>query len=410
MTSKRVNIILAAALLLSMGLNAQFRHSALLDTVKETGFYSISVTPELASYLKTDLSDLRIIDEKKQWVPYITEAPFHKKSHTPVLFYQKVMLKENKDSQTNLVIENDEKIELSDLILELKNAAAERVGSLSGSDDYKNWFVILDSLMIRKSEEYSDTSHRQQINFPASTYKYFKLTVYNNKRYPLNILNVLTSAPESFLDTIPSSFRNPQPKFAQKDSGHYSLVTIMFEKPFQINGVHLRVSAPWFFKREAKLFTHLDNSLPATWSGISHDTLTMSSDDFSEHYIRRLKTDTLYVLIENGDNPPLQISSVTTSLINRNIIAHLEKGKSYSLLVDDPGARAPVYDLEHFKDRIHTPKLVSISNITGLQPEVIQAQTQNGRRWIWPVIILVIVVLGALTWKLASDMKKADTQ
>ncbi len=60
------------ALLVSCCATAQqFQYTAMLDTVGKDGFYSIPVSPELSSYIKTDLSDIRIADEKNQWIPHI---------------------------------------------------------------------------------------------------------------------------------------------------------------------------------------------------------------------------------------------------------------------------------------------------------------------------------------------------
>lgn len=407
MIQKRNKIILLIfSSLISVCLNAQFKYSASLDSVGQSGFYSIAVTPELSSYLKPDLSDLRIIDEKKEWVPFIIERPFHKRSIASVVFDQKIILKENKDRETILVIENNEKLELSDFIFELKNAAAERMGSLSGSDDNKNWYVILDSLLLKKSDEYSDTSHRQRINFPASTYKYFMLKVYNNKKEALNILNAGSTGPVSLIDSIPPFFLNAEPSLLQTDSSKYSLVKIMLDRPYQINILRPVITKPWFYKRQAKIFTRLKSSLAETWFSQPLHILTITSDEFSGFQIPTIQSDTLYLIIENGDNPPLHISSIETGVINRNVIAFLEKGKSYTLLLDNHSATAPVYDLEHFKDRIPSHSSIKVKQISALPEEPVASQKQSFKKWVWPVIILVIVLLSFMTWKLTTDMKK----
>jgi hypothetical protein len=71
MIRKKANILLKAAIFLSLYSRGQFHSTALLDTVKATGFLSYTCNPELSSYLKTDLSDLRIVDEKKQNIPLL---------------------------------------------------------------------------------------------------------------------------------------------------------------------------------------------------------------------------------------------------------------------------------------------------------------------------------------------------
>lgn len=409
MTRERTNILLAVVLMLSLHSKAQFHYTALLDTVKATGFYHIVITPELSSYLKTDLSDLRIVDEKKQYIPFIADIPYGKKAIHSVLFDQKIIKNEIIDSKTVLIIENEGKHELSNFIIELRSAAAERTASLSGSDDNANWFAILDSLLLRKSSEDDNASHSQRINFPPGNYKYFKLTINNDKKEALSILNVTSSGISSIIDTTQFFFVNPPPAFSQTDSGGYSLVKIINDRPFHISTIKLRIAGPWLYKRQAKIFTEIKNSLPTTWNSQSHTAFVISSDEFSGYSIPFLKSPVFYLLIENGDNPPLRIASVSTEQIKRQVIAQLEKGMSYSFLLDNLQATAPDYDLEHFRDRITGNSVLSIKSITALpQAETIVVKKQIDNWWIWPAIILVVVLLTVLAWKLTADMKKKN--
>ena len=407
MTRKKTNILLVAVIFLSLHSGAQFRYTALLDTVKATGFYNIPITPELSSYLKTDLSDLRIVDEKKQPVAFITDIPYKRYVIHAVLFDQKIVKKETVDTKTILVIENTGKSKLSNFIIELKSAAAERTASLSGSDDNANWFAILDSLLLHKSGEYDNSSHSQRINFPQGNYKYFKLTINNDKKEPLNILKVTSSDISSVIDINQFFFDNPRPSFSRTDSGGYSLIKIINDRPFHISTIKLSITGPWLYKRQAKLFSEIKPGLSETWNSNGHAAFNISSDEFSTHSIPFLKSKAFYLLIENGDNPPLKIGSVTTGQVKRRVIAQLEKGRSYSLLLDNSGAMAPDYDLQHFRDRMTDNSVINIKNIIALpQQEAIPAKKQVDKRWIWPVIILLILLLAILAWKLAADMKR----
>ena len=105
--SGKLNSIIIFCLLLSIGVQAQqFRHSCTLDTVKETGFYSIVIFPELSAYIKTDLSDIRIADEKKQWVPHIINYPAQNKTNDSAYGILPVIKKENNNSKTVLIVRN----------------------------------------------------------------------------------------------------------------------------------------------------------------------------------------------------------------------------------------------------------------------------------------------------------------
>jgi hypothetical protein len=267
--------------------------------------------------------------------------------------------------------------------------------------------VILDSLLLQKSGEYDSASHSQRINFPPGNYKYFRLTIYNGKKEPLNILSVRSSSGSSPFDIPGFIVINPSPVFSQTDSGGYSLIKITNIRPFHITKIKLSMKGSLFYKRQVKLFTEIKPGLIETWSSESLASFTMSSDDFSGYTISLLKSAIFYLLIENGDNPPLKIASISTEQINRRVIAQLEKGKTYSLLLDNPAATAPDYDLQHFRERITDIIPIKIQSIIALpQPETVAAKKQADKWWIWPVIILVVLLLAILAWKLTTDIKR----
>ncbi len=409
MIRKKSNILFIAIILISLYSRAQFHYTALLDTVKATGFYHITITPELSSYLKTDLSDLRIVDEKNQPVGFITDIPYSRIAYDEVLFGQKIIKKETIDSKSILVIENSGQNELSNFIIKLRSAAAQRTASLSGSDDNVNWFAILDSLLLQKSNATNNASHFQRIEFPPAGYKYFKLTIVNDKKAPLSILSITSSGIISAIDSNQFFFFNPAPSFSQTDSGRFSVVKIIQDRPFHISTFKLGIADAWLYKREARLFTVMKPGLQQTWNSHHHAAITLSSDNLSGYAIPFLKSGILYILIDNGDNPPLKIASVTTSQIKRNIIAQLEKGKSYSLLLDNLQATAPDYDLQHFRDRIPDNTAINIKTIHALrQPGTIVAKKSLDKWWIWPAIIITALFLGILAWKTTADLKKLN--
>jgi hypothetical protein len=407
MIKRKANTLLVAVLFLSLCSKAQYHYTASLDTVKATGFYSVTITPELSSCLKTDLSDLRITDvAKKQNIPFIIDAPYGKQTVERSLFDQKIIKKITKDENTILIIENEKKYELANFVIQLKSAAAERTASLSGSDDSVHWYVILDSLLIHKSGEYDPGSHSQRINFPESNYKYFRFVIHNGVKEPLNILKAGSSGTDSPFETSEFIIVNPPPAFSQIDSAGYSLITITNGRPFHITKIRLNIAGPWLYKRQAKIFTETTPGLLATWNSNSHASITISSDSFSGYSIPFLKSATFYVLINNGDNPPLKIASISTEQTRRNVIAQLEAGVSYSLLLDDPQATAPNYDLQHFRERIREITPISTNKITSIPSLAEIRKKRLANWWIWPALATAVILLALLAWRLTTDMKK----
>jgi hypothetical protein len=174
---------------------------------------------------------------------------------------------------------------------------------------------------------------------------------------------------------LPGSFLPSAAFFFQTDSAGYSLIKITNDRPYHISTIKLLMAGPWLYKRQAKLFTEIKPGLQETWYSNSYSAITLSSDEFSGYPLPFFKSKVFYILIENRDNPPLKIDSITTGQVKRRVIAQLEKGISYSLLLDNSQATAPNYDLQHFRDRIPDNSVINIKKIIALsQPATIEAR------------------------------------
>src|SRR3979411_3008334 len=101
---KKHNVLAAWMLLPFCSIAQQFHYRSDLDTIRVTGFHSIPVTPILSSYLKADLSDIRIADDNNQWVPHIINQPYKNYTNDIVHFDIPIIKKENGSSQTVVVV------------------------------------------------------------------------------------------------------------------------------------------------------------------------------------------------------------------------------------------------------------------------------------------------------------------
>jgi len=114
------------------------------------------------------------------------------------------------------------------------------------------------------------------------------------------------------------------------------------------------------------------------------------------------------LVIENNDNPPLKIASIATAQQKPDLVAYLEQGKNYQLMLDNPTVDYPSYDLNKFIDSIpsFTPT-ISVGPIKAvIKDNFTQPETKSKNLWLWPVIGVVLLLLGLLTWQLTKDLKK----
>jgi hypothetical protein len=386
----------------------QFSYRCNLDTISKSGFYAIPLTSELSSHLKTDFSDLRIVDNKGQWIPHFVRNSWREKKTSTGTLDLKIISNERDPVSTVIIVENPNEGLLSNFVLRLKNAAAERMASLSGSEDNRNWFIISDSLVITKPGVYDRDENSQWIELLPTHYPFYKITIRNDKKDPLNVLSVSSiTGPRVGQNR---SIINPRPKFTQIDSGKLSMLHITSDKSYQFDEVRLEVLRPAFYDRVARVYLDVRSGIMNTWKSSPLTEINISSAYSFNHGLPLVKSRDFYVIIANHDNPPLEIINVSTLLTDQQIITYLEKGKSYHLLIDNPEATQPNYDLEQFYANIpEHPQALQIGSILPLKNQAHSAGPHKiGDWWIWITIGIVVLILAYLTWSLTKDMNKKN--
>jgi hypothetical protein len=413
MMNKKQNKLLVLLFAGALSGNAQFKYKAPLNVVKETGFYTIQITPELSSYIKTDFADIRIADEKGKWIPHIARQPFYEQG-TQGSDFHRIVSSQHETKKSTIIFEGSKIYKINELILTLKNAAVERLVSVSGSNDQGNWFIIAENLPLTPATNNNTDSYQQQIKFPASVYAYYKLVINNEKQDPLNVVEIyspsLTDVKKKInSDSAKEYIDNPVPVITQTNNGRWSIIKIEQQKPFMFHLLKLKAQGPKFYNRQSKLFSNLSGNYEQDWLTPAIAEFIIDSDHFKGvKFSETVQQKTSYLLVDNEDNPPLIFNSVTLHQKNTILVAELEAGKQYYLLLSDSAAISPKYDLDRFSERIEAEKLspVQYQSIIANPAVINKTKETFSQRWIWPVIITVISLLAFLTWKLTAEMKR----
>lgn len=393
-------------------------YTAVLDSVKTPGFYQLHITPELSACLKTDLADLRIKDDRGNEVPYITRSLLPLFNQT-VFNEFKILSNERNDSGNSvLVIENGGlplKIgnhpanTINEIVLFIKNTSASRYASLSGSNNSKEWYSINDRFLLSRTYQGSRDYFVSEIQFEAADYKYFKLVIDNENSDPLNIIKAGSYA-DIALQRLPSFLINPAAKISQKDStDKFSYITVEQPLPFQTDKIAIAAGGTRFFKRNVLLYLPENDSSQKPMSPAAA-SFTISSAGLNEFAVKKFRSKFFYLVIENADNPPLQISAVTCMQEPFCAVAYFENNRAYHIEMGNDTAIAPVYDLASFKDSIAAAvpliKAGPVQKTTGAAATV--RNNTGNNRWLWPSIAVALLVLALLTFKLLAEMKKKN--
>lgn len=383
-----------------------------VQKIDSSGFYKIILTPEVVSKLSPDLQDIRIYDEISH-----TEVPYVFQSETPVqtkqLFreYEIIDKRTEKNKFTLVTLNNPQQNKINNISLMIKNADVSKIFTLSGSDNKKEWFVIKDKFSITSINHPTETSEIRIINFPLSNYTYYQLKISDSTSSPLNILKA------GFYDFYYENGKYtevPGATISQTDSASQkkSYIKIKYSGTYCIDRLNFSFSAVPYFLRHATLYEKQERKIKKRKTETYYSPIAsfdISSTDFNNVLLSNTKARELLLEIENEDNPPLKLQKLETYQLNRQLVAWLEGGKSYSLIMGNNNVSAPVYDLKHFQDKIPQElKTLSISEIVSTQNKNKNFESSwfTQKRIIWIALIAVIILLGIMTMRLVTDIKK----
>ena len=298
-----------------------------------------------------------------------------------------------------LIIQNNDAKKISAIALILRNAAVTRSATISGSDDANYWFAIDEDIHFQKQFVTDADKYIQTIQFPTSTYKYLKIVIDNRKNNPLNIIEAGMYADDEHRTTT-SYITNPAPGIHQTDSAdNITYLNIMQQAACHFSKVRLLIKGPHFYKRNIDIITSENKS--------SYELVSGKETVFD---IEPCNDSTFLIKIYNGDNPALQVDSVLTEQESKQLVTYLEAGKNYHLLMHNTSAIKPVYDLKQFKDSIAydipSLQILSVEKINTAQPV---NNTAIAKNWVWPVIIIMLIVLGFFTMRLTREVNKRNT-
>ena len=412
MKKKWINSLLFSLITISCtAQTGSYQFYSKLDTVKTPGFYNIELTPEITARLKTDYSDLRIVNEAGKWIPHVLHAPAYERTAHDVAGDLKFSIIENSKANTGILIESSQKIS-SNIGLIITNTAAERFCTLSGSDDTKNWFIINDSISLNPIPAETGSENTFRIDFPPTSYSFYKVVIHNNDKDPFNIKGVVEYAPAAEIkDALNKLNENPVATIQQKDSGKISYLKITQQLPYQFDHISLQLSGVKYYNRKVDLFIPYSGNHSFSNPGELLRSFTVSNNSTLQFMVPLTKASVLYLLINNEDNLPLTVKAVKTACSNHYITAYLESGSNYTLIMDNEDAVLPNYDLSALKSNIpDSIPFLQVGKITAAkQNEAPVAAVKNNKWMLWSAIAAALLILLFFSYKLLTEVDKRKT-
>ena len=391
---------------------AQFQTTGKIKEVTANGFHEIALSPEIRSYSKQDLSDIRIFNAKGNAVPYFIQSNSEAllSSFEEYTIVSKTVLPKK---STSIVIEIPSIKNNNNISLLIANADVEKNYSISGSNDLEEWFGISNSQTLYDLNSTTEANVVKTISYPLSTYKYLKIDFDDKKTLPINVLkagNFNTQLQKNILQDVIPVKSETRELSSQKETQ----IHVIFNTPQVINQISFEISRPTYYKRQAIIYKKVSSKTKRKIQIIDEEIVSfeLNSNTKNTFEIPEIFEKEFFIKIENQDNLPLLISAVTYSQKPVSIIADLNANEKYTIKTGNKNLAEPVYDLSDFKNNIKgsLPK-TEIFNIK--QSVTSKNQTENKSFWqqgwfMWACILLGGLTILYFTASLIKDLKEKN--
>jgi hypothetical protein len=390
----------------------QFQTTGKIKEVTKNGFHEIVLSPDIRSFSKQDLSDIRIFNAKGNEIPYFI------KSNSEALLnsfeeYNIVLKTVFPKKSTSIVIEIPSVKNNNQISLFIANADVEKNYSISGSNDLKEWFGISNSQTLYDLSSTTESSVMKAISYPLSTYKYLKIDFDDKKTLPINVLKV-GNFNTQLQKNIVQEIKPKKTSTSEISSEKETQIHVLFDGPQVINQITFDISRPTYYKRKAIIYKKvaIQNKRKSQIADEEIVSFELNSNTKNSFELPEIFEKDFYIKIENHDNLPLSISKIKYSQNPVSIIADLNSGEKYTIKTGNKNLAEPEYDLSDFKNNIKgsLPKtaIYNIQQIPTSKNQIDKKSFWQQGWFMWLCIVLGGITILFFTASLIKDLKEKN--
>ena len=331
-------------------------------TLEQTGVVKIPLPVQLLDVAQPDFRDLRILDDHGNEVPYFLEAPRSRLSAvSPVKSFSSTV----DNDATTILIDTGTKEPIDCILLSTPAPSFIKPVRIEGSNNNRDWKLLVEGRPIFREP---NGIGNLEVNIDSGAWSHLRLTIDDSRSVaiPVTGVSMRTVVASSSSHLVPVKIvENTKSSGTNRvvvDLGfaHLPLASIRIESPDPLFKRQVFVATSQLEDNTAQerifgrgLIYHMTvGSYPATNNSISLDIQTPSRQ--------------LIMLIEDGDNPPLNITSVDAEV--RNVyVTFVAPATSLNFFTGNKLASSPRYDLAAMSANLRTIAPTS-AQFSTLQP------------------------------------------
>ena len=407
---KKLNNILI--LLIASWCSAQ-NYIGTLQPVSKDGLTKIIVQPELRSAIHNNWSYFRILDSKKNEVPYVIRSAETSNTENTVENLKIISNNSIPNVSTSIIIGNEKGRKLDNLYLKIANTEIVKTYSISGSNDQNQWYGLVSNEIADDLQSSTFTQVEKNFRFPVNNYQFLKIDFIDKKSLPIQVLSASLKTTQNLQKTHLVELKNFRQTITENKSTKTTTIQLKFDSRQVIDGLKFDISGPNYYLRNAEITvnrTRLSKRKQDTYTE-SVANFQLNSKSQNQFSIGELFEKNITIEIENQDNAPLVIDEIKLFQKPVLLIADLKATEEYTIVVDDK-LSSPQYDLSYF-DNSTNIKMPEIS-INYLKKTDVKAQETKQESFLksplfmWICIGLALIVIAYFSMGLLKDLGKQD--
>lgn len=374
-----------------------WRYSKEIEMQGNGPYHALFLDEEVYAGADEDLSDLRIVNHKGQYVPYYIDSGYGEAKEQTVTYSSSLVHTATKDGNTLLdykimPVADNVDIQGNILALELPEADFLKHIMVYGSYDGDQWEYVDQSELYRTDQLSKDIIELES----EHKYEYYRLSVLDNvEKLTFPSLQLIHSTQEHQWIEYK---KMGKPSFEVKQEDGFTQIIIDNESRLQVIELQL-MTEDNNYTRSYELYDDQGASIGIVGKQELYQL------DFKDVQIKNnmitavnpIRTPNITMRINNRDDIPLDIAGFGIGYILDKLVFE-DKGEGpYKLLYGNATATEPQYDIVNFKSHIEQEG-VALGNLSAQVEAQAPATSEEDQAWwlqqkVWFNTIIVIVAL-----------------
>lgn len=406
---------------ISLSISALSVWKADVDTVKHSGYHNIDLDQHLIGLSSENyLQKLRIVNGDSVQIPFFVQPNASEFDVSTDYFKNYPIVNRVFNDSLNIVVfENRNKEDIDRISLIINRTNLNKWVKVQGSNNQKQWFAVKDKHFNPYEVNISSKPSNQllQVYFPKGNFKYYRITLGNDSPDPIEIEEL----GRIYSSRIATEYANmPAVDFIQKDSTNKKsyLYFSALKTPLRASKLILNVESEGLFSRRAILYSEAGKQLEIlNLVSSTPDGASTSVSSFRAPVIIPVNS---YLEVENEDNIPLKVLSVSLKGKKQYLCAYLKEGVAYRVIVDERNTTSPNYDITSFSSELgkDLPILSTTKFIKTLEikPAYASSDREVQLSWfeqpvfMWVCIFLVGAFLLLICLMVLKEMNKKESK